>query len=491
MTIKSEKILAKIILAIAATMTVVSCWDGGDKGGEKTVIKGLSDGYYDVSFKATRALEGDVVYVTAQSRFEKERMTSLQYGNEVEHIIRGVKVKGGKCVIKVKTAGKSPAQYKITDGYKLTRSTPREFLFGGDYARLNMQLAGGAIYKENGEIKDAVDIAVDNGWNILRLRIFNDPGNENFCPSCFMTPGFVTKTDAYRLALKAKNAGLKIWLSFHYSDYWTDPARQNRPHEWVGYSFDQLIMAVHGFTYEVMKKMKEQDTTPDYVSVGNENNGGIFYGGGTEGKDFDPEYYCRYDKFAEIFKAGAQAVREIAPQTKIAVHVSNPQCDHSRLLDALDEADARYDIIGTSYYPFWTKTMTTADLRQTMDSIAVAYDKQVMIMETGANWNSETYYHTEGQLKDQGIYESIYPASKENQRNFMQELINDVKKSERIIGLLYWDPIAVKLTNWTYSWNQTEATISNYDNGTVNQNSALFDFEGNSLPAWEAFKFNN
>ena len=110
---------------------------------------------------------------------------------------------------------------------------------------------------------------------------------------------------------------------------------------------------------------------------------------------------------------------------------------------------------------------------------------------TAVNWNTVTYYGSAGQLEDQGYYESIYPASEENQRNYLLELANEIKKSSSVIGYVYRDPVTVKLSTWSYTYYGTSGSISNYDNGTINQNAALFDFNGNRLAAWDAFKYNN
>lgn len=431
--------------------------------------------------------------MTASSGSNPARMTTLQYGTNVEHVIRGVQVNGGSCTVGPVAIGGSPAEYSITSQYTFTPSSARNFLWGGDYSRLNMQITGGAFYKENNSTKDAVDIAADNGWNIVRLRVFNDPGNRSFSPSSYMSPGFVNTADMLRLATKAKAKGLQIFLSLHYSDYWTNPGCQNAPHEWSGYSEAQLKTAVYDFTKDVLQQMAAQGTLPEYVSIGNETNAGMLFGGGTDGTGQNASYYTKYDKFVGFFNQGAKAVREVAPSAKIAVHFTNPQQNNviNSLCGYMQTYRADYDIIGISYYPYWTQTMSCAAFRTLADNVASTYNKQVMIMETAVNWNTVTYYNDAGQLKDQGYYESIYPASEENQRNYLQELINEVKKSSSIIGLLYWDPVTVKLSQWNYTYYGVSGSISNYDNGTINQNAALFDFNGNRLPAWDAFKYNN
>lgn len=418
-------------------------------------------------------------------------MTALQYGDDVTHVIRGVQVSGGSCTLTTIEADGSPASYSIDPtSITYTASSAYTFLQGGDYSRLNMMLTGGATFKENSSTKDAVDIAADNGWNLVRLRVFNDPGNSSYSPSSYMSPGFVNKADALRLAIKAKNAGLDILLSFHYSDYWTNPSTQNIPHEWSGKNFSQLKTAIYDFTKDVLDAMNDQGTLPAYVSIGNETNSGLLFGGGTDGTGYN-SYNCDYEKYVAFFNQGAQAVRDVSASIKVITHLTSPNGTAGYVLGQMNTYNADYDIIGLSYYPYWTETMSAAAFCTAADGWASTYGKPVLIMETAVNWNTVTYYGSAGQLEDQGYYESIYPASEENQRNYLLELANEIKKSSSVIGYVYWDPVTVKLSTWSYTYYGTSGSISNYDNGTINQNAALFDFNGNRLAAWDAFKYNN
>ncbi|MGM9735577.1 MAG: glycosyl hydrolase 53 family protein [Candidatus Cryptobacteroides sp.] len=347
-----------------------------------------------------------------------------------------------------------------------------------------MMLDHGVTYKESCSVKDAVDIAVDNGWNIVRLRVYNDPGNSSYEPSKYMTAGYLDSDDVLALAQKAKVAGLKVLLTFHYSDYWTDPGNQSLPHDWSAYNETQLKTAVYDFTRNLLVSLNSVNALPDYVAIGNEVNCGLLFG---TPDNYTQAYYCKYDKFAGFFNQGAAAVREVSPESKVVLHLTNPQQDLAWLFDELKTNDADYDIIGFSYYPYWTD-VTASEFVSAADGYASSYGKKVMVMETGYNWSETTYYGDGGQLEDNGPYDSIYGTSPEAQRNYLMELANSIKKSESVIGYLYWDPLTVKLNDFT---GMTNSEGPNHDNGTVTQNSSLFDFEGNRLSAWDAFKYNN
>lgn len=460
---------------------------GGPSGGGTDMVSvtrtGLADGWYDVSFTASRELSGGIVYALASSG--TERMTPIRYGSSVRHVIRGVRVSGGTCTLRTVAPDGTPAPFSLS-GIEYTPSSEYTWLQGGDFSRLNLELEHGVSYKSAGSVKDPVDIAVENGWNIVRLRVFNDPGNTAYSPSIYMTKGYVCLNDMLKLAKKAKRAGLKILLTLHYSDYWTDPLIQNPPHEWSGYTEPQLRQAIYDFTYEVLVNMDAQGTPPQYVAIGNETNTGMLYGGGIDKKGYNTAYRNNPAQFAAFFNSGAKAVRDILPDSRVVLHLANPHSSLGSLLSSLNSNSLDYDILGISYYPFWSG-FTASEFVSRADGFATTAGRPVMVMETGFNWNTVTYYGDAGQLENQGPYETVYPASPENQRNYLQELLVELKKSDSVMGVLYWDPLTVRLNSWAGMDNSGP----NHDNGTVTQNSSLFDFDGNALEAWKAFKYNN
>ena len=68
--------------------------------------------------------------------------------------------------------------------------------------------------------------------------------------------------------------------------------------------------------------------------------------------------------------------------------------------------------------------------------------------------------------------------TKEGQKAFMQELLDGIRSEKRILGVLYWDPIFIEVPGigWELGGNN------------VVSNTTLFDFQGNALPVFEAFK---
>ena len=148
----------------------------------------------------------------------------------------------------------------------------------------------------------------------------------------------------------------------------------------------------------------------------------------------------------------------------------------------LNSYGGKYDIIGASYYPFWTDK-TVAQIRTWANYTSNKFNKDIIIMETGYNWNPTLPNGYPGQLTDNGPYDGIYPSSQAGQRDFLYECFNGLKLADngRVIGDLYWDPVMIAVPG--VGWELGGQNIVS--------NTTLFDFNGNSLAAFQAYKYNN
>ena len=158
--------------------------------------------------------------------------------------------------------------------------------------------------------------------------------------------------------------------------------------------------------------------------------------------------------------------------------------------DLMSDKNVRYDVIGTSFYPFWAqneneyaikKSLDLADLKEWSEMMTDLYDKDVLIMESGYNWG------TPGQLSNNGAYKDIYPSSPEGQRDFVIDLINTVKsvKDGRCVGSLYWDPVLVRQEGIGYALKEDGTACSN-----VVETTTFFDYEHVALPVLSVYKYN-
>lgn len=437
-------------------------------------LKGLENGLYDLEFYYQNGGGQSACYVAAGADDATRKMTSLRVSSDTwtRSYVRGIKVENGNCQVSINMQADAGENCRI-DGLRLI-STDKEFnlLKGGDISELTYVEQNGGKYYENGEEKDCVDILKDNGFNIVRLRLYNDPGNPAYSPSNRLPAGIQDETDILRLAKRAKDAGMQIQLTFHYSDYWTNGEDQNKPHEWVNLDFDALKKALYDYTYDFMNKMVEQGTTPEYVSLGNEIQAGMLYPDGSVDS---------MGQLTELINSGYDAVKAVSPDSKVILHsnAAGNKEQYEWFFGELQDRGAKYDIIGASYYPFWTN-MTASEIREWADDIIDRFDKDILIMETGYSWDRYLPDGTSGQLSHNGPYTDF---SHLGQKNFMLELADEIKKTKdcRILGFLYWDPIFIEVpgTGW-------ELGDKNYVSNTT-----LFDFNGNRQEVFDAFKYNN
>ncbi|MEO6329938.1 MAG: glycosyl hydrolase 53 family protein [Ginsengibacter sp.] len=438
-------------------------------------ITGLENGFYTLTAWAQNGGDQKSCYLTAKTS-TGERITSLPVSSAWKQIfIRGIEVTNGECIIGISSDADANNWCKV-DNFLLTKDDkPYNFLKGGDLSELTYIEQKGGKFFENGVQKDCFQILKDNGFNFARLRLYNDPGNPAFSPSNHLPSGIQDTADILSLSRRAKAAGMQIQLTFHYSDYWTNPGAQGKPHNWMGLNFTQLKQAVYDFTYNFMNRMKAQGTVPEYVSLGNETPGGILFPDGSTNN---------FTQLAELLNRGYDAVKAVSPSSKVIIHLDDAgnSAKYDWFFDGLKNAGGKFDIIGASYYPFWTNK-TVEQMRDWANHVAARYNTDIIIMETGYNWNPTLSSGSAGQLSNNGPYQSIYPSSPEGQRNFMLDLFNGIKQCDQgsVKGDIYWDPIMIAVPG------------AGWELGAPNvvSNTTLFDFNGNALPSLKAYKYNN
>jgi arabinogalactan endo-1,4-beta-galactosidase len=442
------------------------------KVGTSQEIKGLDEGYYNLTAWIKNSGGQNSCYLSASESGDIERMTSLPVSAIWTKItVRGIHVTNGKCKISLNSDA-LPGNWCKMDEVKMTKEDqPYEFLKGGDLSELSYIESMGGKYYENGVPKDAIQILKDNGFNIVRLRLYNDPGNPDFTPSKRLPKGFQDEADILRLAKRANTLGLKIELTFYYSDYWSN----DKPHYWQNLGFTELKDSVYYFTLNFMNRMKDQGTVPEFVSLGNEIAGGILKPDGASGN---------FAQMADLLKQGYKAVKEISPSTKVILHLDDAgnKGKYDWFFGGCISNGVSYDIIGASYYPFWTRK-TVSEVIEWANYISSKFGKDIMIMESGYNWNPTLPDGKNGQLSNNGPYDPIYPSSPEGQKDFLYECFSGLKNVNKghIIGVLYWDPVMIEVPG--VGWE--------LGGDNVVSNTTLFDFEGNALPALRAFRFNN
>ena len=245
-------------------------------------------------------------------------------------------------------------------------------MIGADISFLPQLEDQGMKFSDNGVEKDAIAILKDHGFNYVRLRIFNDPARDSgYSPK----KGFCDLENTKKMAKRVKDAGMKLLLDFHYSDYWADPGKQNKPAAWRSLSFEDLKKAVYDYTKDVIQQLKDQGTTPDMVQIGNEINHGIIWPEGN---------VSNIDGLAQLINAGTAATKTVDPSIIMMLHVAlGGQNDESVFfIDNMIARGVYFDVIGESYYPKWHGTLD--DLRDNLNDLVRRYNKEVIVVEYSA-----------------------------------------------------------------------------------------------------------
>ncbi len=353
--------------------------------------------------------------------------------------------------------------------FTAARGAP-EFLRGGDISELPKIEDAGGRFSDKGETGDALRILHSHGANFVRIRLYNDPGNPAYSPSRRLVPGYQDLEASLALARRAKALGFQIQLTLHYSDYWTNGERQTKPHAWDGLAFPALEQAVFDYTREVLRRLTAQGTPPEFVSLGNEIQAGILYPDGA---------VVNWPDLAALLRAGWRGVKAGAPAAKVVLHLDGggDLAKYDYFFGRCEKHEIPYDVIGASYYPFWTRK-SVAEVTAWAAQVHAKFRRPVLIMEAGYNWHPTLPDGRRGQLADNGG--APYPSSPDGQRDFLRELSRGLQSlpAGTVLGFLYWDPVMIAVPG--VGWEKGGRNVVS--------NTTLFDFEGRALPALEVFR---
>ena len=459
-------------------------------------ITGIENGYYRVEAYAASGGNQEAHYLYANDFGGTGARTSIPITNEFTKVVLNFEVTNNSVTIGFYSKGRA-GTWSNYDCISLVKTDEEyKFLKGGDLTMVNyIEDLGGRFYDSEGEERDVFHILAESGFNFARLRTHNDTGREHGSvtnPNYYLPDGYQNTEDLLKSARRAKEVGMEIEVTLNYSDWWPNGATQEIPSSWRkeieglenDAAVDKLEELVYEYTKEVMQKLVDQGTTPEYISLGNEMQYGILYPYGR---------VSNFEQLARFLNAGYRAVKEISTNTKVVLHLDEAGEDnrYTTFLDGCIENNVNYDIIGASYYPFWTKK-NVEDIIPWFNELSQKYNKKILIMETGYNWNPTKPDGWPGQLSDNG--NESHKSSPQGQKEFLDELFNGIRNAENncIIGDLYWDPVMIAYDGVGWAMERGEAEDGSEDKAGDNvvSNTTLFDFDGKALPSLNSFRDN-
>lgn len=278
------------------------------------------------------------------------------------------------------------------------------FAKGADVGWLTeMEAAGKKFYTASGTETECITLLKGLGMNSIRLRVWVNPAG-----------GYNNAADVLAKAIRAKNAGMRIMIDFHYSDTWADPGQQAPPVAWAAQSLTELQTSVYNHTYTVLSNLKNNGVIPEWVQVGNETNNGMLWPTGKASTSMA--------NFASLIKQGYNAVKAVDASIKVIVHLSNGH-DNSLyrwIFDGLTANGANWDITGMSLYPEPTDWATRNDqCLYNVNDLISRYGREVMITEVGMSWDQPDAC-----------------------KSFLTDLITKMKavSGNKVLGVFYWEP---------------------------------------------------
>ena len=360
-------------------------------------------------------------------------------------------------------------------------------------AVLALENSGVKYYNFDGEEQDVFMTLAQAGVNYIRLRVWNDPYDEN---GNGYGGGNNDVATAITLGQRATKYGMKVCIDFHYSDFWADPKKQFVPKAWEGMEIEEKADALYDFTLDSLTQLLEAGVDVGMVQIGNEINNGM--SGETD-----------VANIRKLLTAGSKAVREAAvnsgKEILVAVHYTN--IDDMKKLDTLltglQVKEIDYDIVGLSFYPYWHGTMD--DLKNAITHIRNTYGKKVYVAENAYCYTAEDGDGSANSVEGTDDLAEGYSASVQGQANEVRDVCAATSESGAE-GIFYWEgtwiPVGPADADNSALWEKygsgwASSYASGYDPKDAGQyyggcswdNQAMFDFTGHPLASLKVFKY--
>lgn len=399
-------------------------------------------------------------------------------------------------------ASSSDAEMEVTtdatedDAEKVTWKSPianlsEDFIFGMDASSLLVEENSGVkYYNEDGEEQDPLLTFSEAGINYIRLRVWNDPYDEN---GNGYGGGNNDVPTAITLGKRATDYGMRVCIDFHYSDFWADPKRQHAPKAWEDMTLEEKTDALYDFTKESLTSLLEAGVDVGMIQIGNEIN----YGMSGETKQ---------ENVITLLKAGSKAIREVSEEygknTDIVVHYTRitSKGDVLALVENLVNSELDFDAIGMSYYPFWDGGMN--NMSRVLELIRERYNKDVFLAETSYAYTTEDGDGSGNSFTASDAVDG-YPVSVEGQATIIRDICERVNEVGGI-GVFYWEgawiPVGPATADNSEIWEKygsgwASSYASDYDpedaavyyGGCSWDNQAFFDFDGHPLESINVF----
>ncbi|KAK0730721.1 Arabinogalactan endo-1,4-beta-galactosidase [Lasiosphaeris hirsuta] len=325
---------------------------------------------------------------------------------------------------------------------------------GVDWSSVIVEEKAGVSYKNaNGNVQPLEKILADNGVNTVRQRVWVTPQG-----------GSYNLDYNIKLGQRAKAVGMGVYLDLHFSDTWADPAHQTIPSGWPS-DIDTLSWRLYNYTLEVSNKFQDAGVQPTIISIGNEITPGFLWPTGRTNN------WSNIARLLHSASAGIKASR-LQQQPKIMIHLDNGwnwATQNNWYTNVLKQGTllaSDYDMMGVSFYPFYSASATLSSLKLSLVNMANAWGKEVLVVET--DWPVSCPSPKQQFPSDA----KNIPYTAAGQSTWMQKVAEVVSSVKGGTGLFYWEP----------------AWIHNANLGSSCADNCMFSQAGQALSSMSVFK---
>ncbi|GAB1311328.1 Arabinogalactan endo-beta-1,4-galactanase [Madurella fahalii] len=293
---------------------------------------------------------------------------------------------------------------------------------GVDWSSVIVEERAGVQYKNtNGQAQPLERIFAENGVNTVRQRVWVNPRDGNY------------NLD-YNIALakRAKAAGLGVYIDFHYSDTWADPAHQTIPSGWPT-DIENLSWKLYNYTLDASNRFQDEGIQPTIMSIGNEITPGLLWPTGRTNN---------WGNIARLLRSAAWGIKDsrLNPKPKIMIHLDNGWnwgTQNNWYTNVLRQGTfelSDFDMMGVSFYPFYSASASLDSLKTSLNNMVNNWGKEVAVVET--NWPTSCpnpRYSFPSDVRN-------IPFSVAGQVTYVTQVANVVSSVSKGVGLFYWEP---------------------------------------------------
>jgi len=248
-------------------------------------------------------------------------------------------------------------------------STASTLQNGADVSWLpEIERGGSKFYDARGRKIDPLVLMKQSGLKVARVRLWVQPPD-----------GRSSINEVLALAKRIKKAGLAFALDFHYSDWWADPGSQTTPISWQGLNQSELEQKINEYTSETLARFAQQQTSPQWVQVGNEIANGMLWPTAKLNTWSNEEF----KRLVGLLNSASSAVRASSGKPKVMIHLEtggDSAKTKSWLTMALANGLTAPDAIGLSYYSQWGGPLS--NLEKSISVVTDEFNLNVAIAET-------------------------------------------------------------------------------------------------------------